>query len=540
MTQFLQYKVILRLLLDKIRREKFAMSILFLSILITTACNICMPKFFGELASNKNLNYVVILACIFTVKMSFQYILSYQTTFLSSLFSLKIREDFLDAIIYCEQQNINSFLQGDIFHRVFNELGFIQGKVIFGTIYFLKDILFFIILLVSILFISKLLFFVLLIFIFLFYLHLHQIGKKIAKTHRDQGILNASLSAYFLEIMVGKEDLKIFHIENKIKTKVNFFSSQLIKTFKKISKQQGYNYLFIEIMLFFLIGSIIGILIFEGLSISKVISSTIYILLLLWPVREMNLYVNSLHSIFPSMDRVENLLKELDYEQIKNKNQQTHLTVLFYQKELFLDIQNLCFAYKGKPMLLNNITYTFKKGSYLIKGNNGSGKSTFLKILAGVLPASGGKLSMGLEVEQNKFKNIRLIQQVPFLFSGTIFENLSIVTSDLSESHVNDILVNYNLCDAFNNFENGLHTVIGENGKYISAGQKQLISIVRGLIENPPILLLDEITSQLSEELQTNIMNYIYTNRKDKINIFITHQSPKLVKHDALILLNNE
>ena len=213
-----------------------------------------------------------------------------------------------------------------------------------------------------------------------------------------------------------------------------------------------------------------------------------------------------------------------------------------------ISMVNISFKYQNSDILsLNNISLKIMKGEKVgIIGKTGSGKSTFIDLIMGLLKPTSGKLLIdGQEVGSDNIKSwYSLISHVPqsmFLIDGTIYENISFC------SHINDIdkikakeAGKLACIDEFiNQKKNGYFEKVGERGAKLSGGQRQRIGIARSLYKKSPIIILDEATSALDKLTEEKIMNNIY-NLKDQPTVFIiAHRLSTLKGCDKIVELEN-
>ncbi|MDF2906415.1 MAG: ABC-type multidrug transport system, ATPase and permease component [Herbinix sp.] len=188
---------------------------------------------------------------------------------------------------------------------------------------------------------------------------------------------------------------------------------------------------------------------------------------------------------------------------------------------LQLQLKNLGFQYKGREKVLSNINFSANPGELIaIIGPSGQGKTTFLRILLGLLrPGSGEALfidNLGSEcnISAETRGNFAYVPQGNTIFSGTIADNLRMVRREATEMELIGALRKACAYDFVKELPDGINTKVGEKGVGLSEGQAQRIAIARALLREAPILLLDEATSALDalteQEVLHNIMNYDY------------------------------
>lgn len=242
------------------------------------------------------------------------------------------------------------------------------------------------------------------------------------------------------------------------------------------------------------------------------------------PTRRLLRYNMRFQSAAVAMARINEMLelKEEDYKQNASKIEQVHK----------VEFDNVAFSYNTEHadgQVFQNLNYTFKRGkNYLLKGENGTGKSTIFFLIAGLLKPSQGKILINntdlSELNLNDYrKKLLYIEQEAFLFNDTIKANLVLNNKDSEFEHPN-----ISFLDFITDLENKDDYVVGENGCLLSGGQKKRVAIGRIFYHSQAqLVLLDEITSNISENFRQEIYEEIINlnKNKDKIIICISHDT---------------
>lgn len=197
-----------------------------------------------------------------------------------------------------------------------------------------------------------------------------------------------------------------------------------------------------------------------------------------------------------------------------------------------IDIENLGFAYRAGKPILQNLNYHFGIGKlYCINGQCGRGKTTLCKLLEKSYTSYSGNILINGEHELQKintfaWKNkIGVISQEPFLFNATIFENIALHANSQEEiQNALRICEEYHIVERFKNLSQGIFSTIGENGIQLSGGEKQLVALARILIKNPDVLILDEPTAAMDQDLENFTWNTFIKLSKKKIVCVVTHK----------------
>ena len=217
---------------------------------------------------------------------------------------------------------------------------------------------------------------------------------------------------------------------------------------------------------------------------------------------------------------------------------------LKFKKEI--NLTNVSFSYPiRKEFSLSKISMTIKKGDFIgVIGETGSGKSTLINLLIGLLKPSEGKVEVDeLNINENLtewYKKIGYIPQSIYLTDDTIKKNIAF---GLLEKNINDNLVRQAVEQAslnkfLNSLPNGLETIVGEKGIRLSGGQQQRIGIARALYRDPEILILDEATSSLDQSTEKKIIESIQLLKRKKTLVLITHRLHTVKNCDKIFFID--
>ena len=211
--------------------------------------------------------------------------------------------------------------------------------------------------------------------------------------------------------------------------------------------------------------------------------------------------------------------------------------------DMSIKFDNVTFGYDDEDVL-KNVTFTVKSGSKTaLVGSSGSGKSTVLKLAAGFYKASSGNIFLGgTDIsnvdDESLLKYYSVVFQDVLLFDGTIMDNIRLGNKNATDDEVIKAAKLAN-CDSFvSNLPNGYMTTIGENGKLLSGGEKQRISIARAIIKDAPIVLLDEVTSALDIQNENLIQKAVSHITRNKTVIVIAHKLNTIKDCDNILVFD--
>jgi len=205
---------------------------------------------------------------------------------------------------------------------------------------------------------------------------------------------------------------------------------------------------------------------------------------------------------------------------------------------------NVSFAYNEDKMVLNNINLEIQKGETIaIVGNSGGGKSTLVNLLPRFYDVNSGSITIDdvdirdLTLESLR-KNIAMVFQDNFLFSGTIRENIMMGNPNATEEELEESIKSAHLEEVIADMENGLDTEIGERGTSLSGGQRQRVAIARAMIRKSPIVILDEATSALDNKSEAVVQRALDNLIKNKTVFVIAHRLSTIQNAHRIAVIN--
>lgn len=241
---------------------------------------------------------------------------------------------------------------------------------------------------------------------------------------------------------------------------------------------------------------------------------------------------------FPAFDAVYSDLKEIEKLGIVLQGEEENKNKLSFRD--CIEIKELSFCYPRKDdEVLHNVNITIKKHqSVALIGPSGAGKTTLADIILGILqPQKGEVLVDGVNIQNNPTgwrKRLGYIPQNIYLMDDTIKNNILYGKEYEDEGRLWEALEEAQLKEFVTGLENGVDTIIGENGICLSGGQRQRIGIARALYTNPDILVLDEATSALDNETEEAVMEAINRLSGNKTLIIIAHRLSTIEKCNVI------
>ncbi|WP_342406528.1 ABC transporter ATP-binding protein [Brevibacillus sp. FSL K6-2834] len=204
------------------------------------------------------------------------------------------------------------------------------------------------------------------------------------------------------------------------------------------------------------------------------------------------------------------------------------------------------FGYEEGRSILRNIDLSIRAGETVaFVGPSGAGKTTICSLLPRFYEVNEGSITIdGIDIRKMTLASLRkqigIVQQDVFLFSGTIRENIAYGKLDASMEEIWEAARRARLDDVIRNLPEGMDTVIGERGVKLSGGQKQRLAIARMFLKNPPILILDEATSALDTETELAIQQSLSELSQGRTTLVVAHRLTTIKNADRIVVVNED
>jgi len=528
-------KVYLKLLAKYLKNQKLKIFLLMIVIISGIAVQIINPQivrdFVDTALKNNDTSKLTKMAILYMVLAVMQQLIAIGTTYLAQKVGWSatnsLREDLVDHCLNLDMQfhkekrpgELIEIIDGDV-NMLFNFFSKMAVLLLSNTIlviavlymYFREDYR---------IGIAQAIF---CIIAFIVSMKFKNLGKKYWKKNRE---IATDLFGFVGESINNKEDVKANGAKGYVMYRLH---NQLKEWFPNRIKSSvaGWGMFMVSLALQ---AASFGIALIMGTYLWKknlVTPGTIlmfynYTYYLIRPIDAIQSQLQDMQSAGASISRIEELL-------LKESTVKDSKSSITLNDKFDLSIENLTFGYDIDTEILKDISLKLESGKVLgLLGRTGSGKTTLARLLTRFYDVNSGEIRLGdhniKDVPLKELKNrVAYVTQEVQLFDGTIRDNLTFYNRKIKDESIYEAIKEIGLQQWFEKFPGGLDTVLGVNGIGLSAGESQLLTLVRVFLKNPYMIILDEVSSRLDPETERQLQNTIMKLLEGRIGIIIAHR----------------
>ena len=367
--------------------------------------------------------------------------------------------------------------------------------------------------------------------------------RNIKKSFQDVRSQISNLNTFVQEHIVGMNIIQIFNRED----------AEYVK-FVEINKKHRdanvrgifyYAVFFpvVEVLSAVSIGLIVwyggqGILDGKDITIGELVAFILFIYMMFSPIRQLADRFNILQMGIVGAERVFNIL-DTD-EKIVDSGYD-----IIDIEDCSITYKNVNLSYNNKQWILKNLNFDIQSGKMLaLTGRTGAGKTSIVNVLNRFYEIDSGSITVGKkDINEisiaNLRQNIALVQQEVFLFSDTLYNNITLFENNISKEDVMIAAKEIGIDAFISSLPNGLDYIVAERGVSLSAGQRQLIAFLRVYVRNPKILILDEATASIDSETENLLQSALMKISNNRTTIVIAHRLSTVVNSDKILYLEN-
>ena len=434
--------------------------------------------------------------------------------------------------------------KGDLMNRMIGDVNEIHVYIMGSLEGLVKDSFNIIAFLFGMIFISPKLSLFLLLLLPITALIIGRISKSLKKQSVKASQATGQSLSHIEETLGGIKIIKAFTAEEKMIKKFDEANHNVVQITNKMSLRRDLASPLTEVLSIAVLCIILyagGRLVFmdhSTLSGGNLMAFIISFAMLINPAKNLSNTFANIQRGLGAVERVEEILsapiiveEKTDAINIDNFNQS-------------IEFRNVSFAYDDKTVL-KNINLTIQKGkSIALVGSSGAGKSTLVDLIprfhdvtSGIILIDG-KIVKDYKIEALR-KQMSFVTQEPILFNDTISNNIALGKPNASQTEISNAAKVANADNFVTKKEKGYETNVGDRGTMLSGGEKQRLTIARAILQNSPILILDEATSSLDTESERLVQDAIDNLMKDRTSIVIAHRLSTIRNADEIIVLQN-
>jgi ATP-binding cassette subfamily B multidrug efflux pump len=369
-----------------------------------------------------------------------------------------------------------------------------------------------------------------------------QFRRTVAHSYRRIRIAIARINAYLQEHVVGIVVLQLFNRERKSAEEFDVINRQHMDAYKDTITSYGWFYPIVEFLGMLALACIIA---YGGwcveqhaMTLGVIVAFLQYGMRFFRPIQDLSEKYNILQSAMASSERVFKLL-DTPPEILPPASPR-----VVPARSAGIEFDHVSFAYKDEDWVLRDVSFRIAPGETVaIVGHTGAGKTTMISLLLRFYDVRHGAIRIGgVDIRDVDPLELRrqfgVVLQDPYLFSGSIEDNIRLGTEGIGREDVEEAAEQVNLMDFIRALPDGFAQHIRERGSSLSTGQKQLISFARALAHQPRFLILDEATSSVDTETEFRVREALARMVEGRTSIIIAHRLSTIQRADRILVMH--
>ena len=504
-------------------------------------------NFFELLIKNHNPLYALAVICTVMVasvllKNFFVYLSIYISTPMRSRIMTDFRLRLYTKILQLPVSFFTEQKKGDLMSRMIGDITEVQNSIFTALEGLIKDPLLIVGFLISMVFISPQLSLFLLIFLPITGILIGRISKHLKKQSTAYSAANGENLSHVEETLGSIKVIKAFTAEGLMLNKFKKGNDKMFLMLNKMTLRRDLASPLTEVLGVTVLCAILyigGRFVFSPgnhLTGGDLMTFIVAFAMIINPAKNLSTTISNLQKGMGAVERIEEILNApLEVEEKPNA-----IALTGFNNRI--EFKNVSFNY-GEKSILKNINLVIEKGKTVaLVGSSGAGKST----LADLIPrfhdiAEGEILIDGVNIKdftiQSLRKQMSVVTQEAILFNDTIASNIALGNIDATPEEIQEAASIANAHKFIVQKEDGYNTNIGDRGMKLSGGERQRVTIARAVLQNPPILILDEATSSLDTESERLVQDAIVNLMQDRTSLVIAHRLSTIRNADEIIVL---
>ncbi|WP_232779879.1 ABC transporter ATP-binding protein [Macrococcoides caseolyticum] len=531
--------------------DRLKLTVVIVSVIISSLLGLVGPYMIGQMIDNKILkknfegieNDLLILLFIFIGLSLFSYVAAIIMVTIAQETVYKLRMLLFSRLQRLPIPFFDKRQHGELMSRMTNDIDTISQVLNSSFIQFTSSVITIIGTIIVMLLLSPLLTLLTMMIIPLMLIAMRWITNRTSILYKRRQRAVGEMNGYIEEIISGQEVVKLFTREARV---TEGFTEKNAKVRDISYWSVSYSGLIPKVMNFFnnlsfaIVAGIGGILALNGngITVGTIVIFAEYARQFTRPLNDL---ANQFNTVLSALSGAERVFEIIDTEpEVDIDNSNRNLTI---QGEI--SFEHVIFKYNEEQLkpTINDVTIHLNQGESLaLVGATGAGKTTLMQLLARFYEINSGKITIdGIDIKDIPKQTLRnqmaYVLQDPFIFDGTIRENIKYKNQHISDEIMIQAAKDANAYDFIMRLEDGFDTKISFESTHLSQGEKQLINIARALISDPKILLLDEATSNIDTVTEMKLQQAIERLMKNRTSIIIAHRLNTVKIADKIVVL---
>lgn len=531
--------------------NRLKLTVVIVSVIISSLLGLVGPYMIGQMIDNKILkknfegieNDLLILFFIFIGLSLFSYVAAIIMVTIAQETVYKLRMLLFSQLQKLPIPFFDKRQHGELMSRMTNDIDTISQVLNSSFIQFTSSIITIIGTIIVMLLLSPLLTLLTMMIIPLMLIAMRWITNRTSILYKRRQRAIGEMNGYIEEIISGQEVVKLFTREARV---TEGFTEKNAKVRDISYWSVSYSGLIPKVMNFFnnlsfaIVAGIGGVLALNGngITVGTIVIFAEYARQFTRPLNDL---ANQFNTVLSALSGAERVFEIIDTEpEVDIDNSNRNLTI---RGEI--SFEQVTFKYNEEQLkpTINDVTIHLNQGESLaLVGATGAGKTTLMQLLARFYEINSGKITIdGIDIKDIPKQTLRnqmaYVLQDPFIFDGTIRENIKYKNQHISDEVMIQTAKDANAYDFIMRLEDGFDTKISFESTHLSQGEKQLINIARALISDPKILLLDEATSNIDTVTEMKLQQAIERLMKNRTSIIIAHRLNTVKIADKIVVL---
>ena len=364
--------------------------------------------------------------------------------------------------------------------------------------------------------------------------------RKITGMFRLADESEGALTAELQESIAGVQVVQAFDRQEYEQKRFDERNKDFRDKYVNLNNVESWYWMFSDLICYIQTGIVLivggALVIADTLTVGELFMFYTLIIIVLWRIRQVGMVIERAGKAVVSVSRINHILE--------TSVEETEISIPDRKFKGRIEFREVSLSYDDNTNAIEDISFVIKAGESLgIVGAPGSGKSTLLRALIGFYPIKSGQILLdGSDISSMDLRTLRsqiaVVMQDPFLFSGSVRENLLIGRATAGQKELEVVAEQAAVHSAVAEFTDGYDAVVGERGVTLSGGQRQRLAIARALLKNAPVIALDDALSAVDTPTEEQILDSLQLQSRQRTTLIIAHRLTTMRHVDRIVVLS--